>query len=805
MAGGRIKGITIEIDGNTTKLQSALSGVDKSLRNTQTKLRDVNKLLKFDPTSTTLLKQKHEALKKTVADTKEKLDKEKQALAQLKEADQTPEVKAQMEALERQIAEDEQGLKSAQKELKSFGSVGAQQIKAVGAAVKAAGEKIKEVGGKIQAVGKEITTKVTVPLVAIGGASIKAFTDVDKGLDTIIQKTGATGEAAEEMKGIMEGIATSIPTDFETAGAAIGEVSTRFGVTGQELEQLSTKFVKFAKLNNTDVSGSVDKVQKALSAYGLGAEDAGAYLDRLNKTGQDTGVSVDSLAEGIVSNSAAFQQMGLSIDDATILMGQLEKSGVNSETVLNGMRKALKKATEDGIPLNQALSELQGTIENGSGSVDGLTASYELFGKSGDQIYAAVKSGAINFEDLGIAAEESGGNIDSTFAATQDTTDKFKTTLNQLKITGAELGTTLLSVLAPVLEKINTVIQTLKEKWDALDPKTKETIMKVGLIVAAIGPVVTIIGGVISVIGTVISVAGSLIGVIGTIVAVIGGPLTLIIGAAIAIGVLLYKNWDKIKTKAAELRQKIAEAWENIKQKIVTTWNTIKSVTELVWTAIKTAITTKASEIKTTIQTKFNEAKQKITEALNNAKTKASEIMGNMKTAISTKAGEIKTAVGTKFEAIKDKIKEKMESAKTAVKTAIDKIKSFFNFSWKIPKPKLPSFSLKTTTKTFLGKTVTVPTGFSFDGWNRKAYDQPFLFTDPTIVNGRGFGDGPGSGEIVYGRDNLLKDIATAAGVDSNKMYQAVRDGASDANIKLVIGERELGRVLRQMGVVFAS
>ncbi|MBQ1771488.1 MAG: hypothetical protein II000_06045 [Clostridia bacterium] len=128
MAGSRIKGITIEIDGQVTGLQKALGDVNKDLRTTQAALKDVDKLLKLDPTNVNLLKQKQDLLKKAIEDTKKKLDTEKEALRQLKDADQTPEVKAQMEALERQIAEDEQSLKSLQGSMRDFGSVAKQEL-----------------------------------------------------------------------------------------------------------------------------------------------------------------------------------------------------------------------------------------------------------------------------------------------------------------------------------------------------------------------------------------------------------------------------------------------------------------------------------------------------------------------------------------------------------------------------------------------------------------------------------------------------------------------------------------------------
>ena len=382
---GNIKGITIEINGNTTPLQKALSGVNKSIKDTQKQLREVDKLLKLDPKNTELLRQKQKLLSKSVDDVKSKLDKEREALKQLEQQDRTPEVTEKMDQLKRAIIEDEQQLESAKKSLKEFGSVGTQQAKIVG-------DKMQEIGGKVSEVGKGLTTHVTAPIVALGGASLAAFNEVDAGYDTVIQKTGAAGDAAEKMFDIVDNLATSIPTDFATAGEAVGEVNTRFGLTGDALEELSAQFIKFSQLNDTDVTSSVDSVQKAMAAFNVPAEEASGYLDALNKAAQDSGIGIDTLTNLAVNNATAMQDMGLSLNESTALMAQLEKSGAPVEVVMGGLSKALKQAAKDGKPLDQALEELQESITGAESDTEGLQAAYELFGKSGDKVFKAIKA-----------------------------------------------------------------------------------------------------------------------------------------------------------------------------------------------------------------------------------------------------------------------------------------------------------------------------------------------------------------------------------------------------------------------------
>lgn len=660
----RIKGITIEIGGDTTKLSKALEGVNKELKSTQSSLKDVDKLLKLDPGNVELLRQKQGYLTDAIDKTKEKLDQEKQALEQMKNTEGFDKNSDAAKALERQIIDDENALKNLQKEAKDFGSVGSQQFKAVADQVKAAGDKMTEIGG-------QMTAKVTMPIVGVGAAAMVAFRDVDAGLDIVAQKTGATGEQFEQMKGIVESIATTVPTDFETVGNAVGEVATRFGVTGDELESLSTSFIKFAEVNQTDVVASVDNAQKALGAFGLGAESAGALLDALNMTGQATGANMDTLLNGLIQNGTAFQEMGLSIEQATVFMGQMETSGANSETVMNGLRKALKNAAEDGIDMNTALSDLQDAILNGTNGMDGLTAAYDLFGKSGDQIYGAVKNGTLNFKDLADTASASGMTVDEVFTAMKDPVDDWTLVMNEAKLAGAELGTAIQTTLAPMISKAAEVVGSLTEKFKALSPEQQQMIVKIGLVVAAIGPAIAIIGSLVGSITTVISV-------IGTVVGVLGGPLTIAIGAAVAIGVALYKNWDTIKEKASAL-----------------------------WTAIKET-----------------------------------------------------------FAKIKDAIVKPVEKAKELVGKAIDAIKKFFDFKWEFPKLKLPHFKLE-------GEFSLVPPSvpkIAVD-WYRKAYDNPVLFTSPTVLptmsGMKGFGDGNGA-EVVMGLNKLQELVGQGGGTEIN-------------------------------------
>lgn len=557
MARGNIKGITIEFDADTTKLGSALKQIKSDAKGLDQDLRAVNKSLKFNPGNTELLAQKQTLLKGKIEQTKKELDAFKRAQQTLDDQGVDKTSQEYME-LRRNIIETESKLKHFNDELKKTQQAKFDQV----------GSKFQEVGDKMTAAGKGLTTHVTAPIVAVGAASVKAFDEVKNGLNIVAQKTGATGKALEEMQTSARNLAKTLPTDFETAGTAIGEVNTRFGVTGKQLEDLSGQFIKFAKVNDVDVNSSIDKVQKSLAAFGMTAEQAPDVLDKLTVAGQQSGASMDQLTQDLITNAATFQQLGLNMDQSISLMSGIEKSGVDSSAAFAGLKIAMKNATKDGVPLNQALAQVQQTIKNSKTDTEGLQAAYDLFGKQGAALFPVIKSGALDFEALTQSAQNSKGALDQVFGETMTPAQQFQMTLNTVKDTGYELGANLMEMLAPALEKISQAVQKVSKWWQSLDEDQQNLIIKIAMVVAAIGPLLIVLGKVSSGIGAIIKLLPMLAGPVGIAIAAIA--------ALVAIGVALYKNWDKIKAKAGEVADWVVGKWTAFKEKVGAIWQGVK-------------------------------------------------------------------------------------------------------------------------------------------------------------------------------------------------------------------------------------
>ena len=717
-------------------------------------------------------------------------------------------LKTQYENLQAEIAKTTQALKD------QGGVAGA-----IAAEFEEVGSKISSLGEKVSSVGNELSTKISAPIVAMGAASLKAFDEVDGAMDTLIKKTGATGTALEGMNDVVNNIATSIPTSFDAAANAVGEVNTRFGLTGDALEELSSSFVKFAELNNTDVSSSVDTVQKALSAYGLSAEEAIPLLDRLNKVGQDTGISVEKVAEGLVTNATAFQEMGLSIDEAATFMGQLEKSGANVESVMGGLSKALKNATEEGKPLDQALADLQGTIENGTGSMDGLSAAYDLFGKSAPQVYQAIQEGVLNFEDLAGSMESASGSVADTFEATLDPVDELQQHMNELKLVGTDIANQMMPTIKKVMDELGNTIKKVSEAWNGLSENQQDAIIKALEIVAVVGPILSVVGKIVGSIETLVSGIGKIIAVgpqiagvlapigtliTGTIIPAIGGVVAAIVpflpviagvAAAIAAVVVVVRNWgtitDWISEKWAAFTEYISEAVTTINEffsthmgvlgeMITTRIEIIKTIVTAAVEVIRTVITAFGDAIKAATEGDWSKVGEiiktawiKINATILSAKAKVLQTIVNLLSSIKDKF------IGLKNDALSwgkdfvqnfiDGITERMSALLDKVREMANNIRNYLHFSHPDVGP------LKDANK-----------------WPKDFVEQ--------------YAEGIESARYLI--QNAVADVSADVAVlqsplEATEMYEAIRSGASDATLRLAIGDREFGRALRNMGVVF--
>ena len=241
------------------------------------------------------------------------------------------------------------------------------------------------------------------------------------------------------------------------------------------------------------------------------------------------------------------------------------------------------------------------------------------------------------------------------------------------------------------------------------------------------------------------------------------------------------------------IRSITSTVFNAIKTIISTVLSVIQSVILSVWNAIKTTISNVVNGIKTTVSNVWNSIKTTVTNVVNGIKTTLTSVWNSIKTTVTSTVENIKSTISEKFESIKqkasdifEKVKESItkpiESAKETIGGIIDKISGFFSGAkFEFPHIKLPHFSW---TWKDIGGIVSIPQ-ITVD-WYRKAYDNPWMFTSPTVVGGKGFGDGPG-GEMVYGHDNLMRDIKEAVGTQPRTFAPVInvytQEGQSNEDI----------------------
>lgn len=340
MAGSRIKGITVEIGGDTTNLQKSLKAADSALKTTQTNLKDINKLLKLDPTNVNLLKQKQENLTNAIIDTKDRLKVLKEAYKELgKEG--TPEAQEQQKALAREISETESKLKSLKAEMKDFGSVAKQELQY-------AGEAVKDVGNKMSSAGKDLSAKLTAPILAVGTIGVTYNAQMEQLQVLFTTLTGSAEEADRVIKNIQADASRS-PFDTESLVKA-------------------NQYLISAGVEADDARQTILNLGNAIAATGGGSvelERMAANLQQIKNVGKASAQDIKQFANaGINIYGLLAESMGVSVE-------KVKEMDISYEV----LAEALDKASQEGGKYYQAMENQSQTM---TGSISKLKDSVKM-------------------------------------------------------------------------------------------------------------------------------------------------------------------------------------------------------------------------------------------------------------------------------------------------------------------------------------------------------------------------------------------------------------------------------------------
>ena len=559
-------------------------------------------------------------------------------------------------------------------------------------------------------------------LLKFDGGNVTLLTQKQKELGNAIDKTKQRlSELKKAQSGVAKGSAEWEALQREIIATEqnlkkLEKQKRQFGnVTSQVLKAAGAKMQEYGH-KVEEVGKKLSKISGvaagALGAIGKLGYDVVQSADELATLSQQTGVSVEELQKW----QYASELVDVSVSDMTGAMTKMKAKMVDGNKTFKSLGVSIRDAdgnmrSASDVFYNSlfALSQIENETER-----DQLAM--ELFGKSADQLAGIIDDGGTALRMYGKEAEQMGVIMsEDTVDDLNQLNDVITKTKNNVKGSLAKAGATLATTFAPVLEKISDLIGQVTERIRALTPAQAETIVKVLGIIAVVGPVILTIGKLITGIGSIISV-------IGTVVGVLGGPLTLAIAAVIAAGILLWKNWDKIKAFAIQLKDRVIAAWEGLKTGVQTACENVKTAAITAWEGLKEKVNSIVEGVRSKIQAlidKFNDAKEKI-------------------------------------------------------KTAIQNIKNAMNFTWSFPKIKLPHFKVTGGVAPYgLGGSGSLP---KIDiEWYKRAYDNPVMFTSPTVMatpgGYKGFGDGAGA-EIVMGLDKLREVVGSGQNVNVNVYLQ---------------------------------
>ena len=340
--------------------------------------------------------------------------------------------------------------------------------------------------------------------VAGAGLAIKAAADIGKALydlgsefdnayDAIRIGTGATGEDLEALQNTMKDVYTSVPASMEDASKAIADFNTRLGLTGEELADMSTKALQVSDMLGEDLNATIESSSQAFQQWGIDSKDMGKQMDYIFKVSQSTGVGFNELMTTMQQYGPQLQDMGYSFEEASALIGQMEKAGVNTTEVLGAMKKAVGTLAKEGFTASDGLELYYEKIKNAGTAAEATALANEVFGaRAGSTMAAAIRDGSLAVDELTTSLQNNSESIDKAYWDTADFEQKWGLLQNQMKVAFEPVALAvfdglaeLMPVVSSVMEQMSPVIANLVT---TLTPFINEVFAKFGEILEIIGP-----------------------------------------------------------------------------------------------------------------------------------------------------------------------------------------------------------------------------------------------------------------------------------------------------------------------------
>lgn len=590
---GSIKGLIVEIGGDTSGLQKALKSVNSATSSLSKELRGVNSLLKLDPSNTTLLAQKQKILANEIDSTSKKLEALKNAQNQADNAmkNGTKISEENYRNLQREIVKTENDLKQLQLQASKWTQAGAK--------IEEFSNKIKNVSKTLDNLGNTFTTRLTLPVLAIGTAAITTGNDFEAQMSRVQAIAGATADELEQLTN--QAIDLGASTTFSASEVASGmENLASAGFTTQEIMDAMPGLLDLAASSGADLARSSEIAASAIRGFGLEANSSAHIADVFAEASARTNAQVEDMGEAMKYIAPVANTMGLSIEEVAAAIGIMSDAGIKGEQAGTTLRGALVRLTKPTSKMQAVMDDLGISFYDNEGKMKslaemvsmlqeataGLTEEEEqyalttIFGtESLSGMTALISRGSDDLRDMTKEFE----NADGAAKDMADTMlDNTKGSIEELKGSLESAGIAIQKSLSPFIRDLAEKIQDLVDDFNDLTDEEKENVIKTALLVASIGPAIKILSTLGSTLGTVgkgISVVTTGIGVFKTgaqsassaanifakVLKGITSPAGLVTTAiTVATGAIVY--FATKQTEAQKKAQETAEAVSETKQ-----------------------------------------------------------------------------------------------------------------------------------------------------------------------------------------------------------------------------------------------
>ncbi|ENJ8823603.1 phage tail tape measure protein [Staphylococcus aureus] len=645
--GERIKGLSIGLDLDAANLNRSFAEIKRNFKTLNSDLKLTGNNFKYTEKSTDSYQQRIKELdgtiigyKKNVDDLAKQYDKVSQEQGENSAEAQKLRQEYNKQANELNYLERELQKTSAEFEEFKKAQVEAQRMAESGwgktsKIFESMGPKLTKMGDGLKSIGKGMMIGVTAPVLGIAAASGKAFAEVDKGLDTVTQATGATGGELKKLQNSFKDVYGNFPADAETVGGVLGEVNTRLGFTGKELESATESFLKFSHITGSEGVQAVQLITRAMGDAGIEADEYQSVLDMVAKAAQASGISVDTLADSITKYGAPMRAMGFEMKESIALFSQWEKSGVNTEIAFSGLKKAISNWGKAGKNPREEFKKTLAEIEKTPDIASATSLAIEAFGaKAGPDLADAIKGGRFSYQEFLKTIEDSQGTVNQTFKDSESGSERFKVAMNKLKLVGADVWTSIESAFAPVMEELIKKLSIAVDWFSNLSDGSKRSIVIFGGIAAAIGPVVFGLGAFISTIGNAVTVLAPLLAgiakadglisflstkvpILGTVFTALTGPIGIVLGVLAGLAVaftIAYKKSETFRNFVNGAIESVKQTFSNFIQFIQPFIDSVKNI----FKQAISAIVDFAKDIWSQINGFFNENGISIVQALQN-------------------------------------------------------------------------------------------------------------------------------------------------------------------------------------------